>query len=341
MTRRMTRRSALGLGAAALSAAALAGCSSGKFTKDGKVKLRMAHTLGDKHPTSKALEIFVDEVEKHSNGDIGIEVFGNGVLGSETESIEQLSRGVVDIVRCAAPSIAPYSSGYNAFGLPFLFDDEEHYYRAMDSGDMRTFFDSSTEDGFRTLTYYTSGARSFYTVDKAIETPDDLRGFKIRVQNFRSQTELISKLGGTPLILPFGEIYTGLQTGLVDGAESNETALTDSAHGEVAKVFTYTEHTMIPDVLSFSEATWKLLDADHQKVLSEAAVASTEQHKTIWSEAITTAITDAEAMGVTFVKDVDREPFRELTSGIVPEFVDKYGGVSTVLDAIEHARKGA
>lgn len=98
---------------------------------------------------------------------------------------------------------------------------------------------------------------------------------------------------------------------------------------------------MIPDVLSFSEATWKLLDADHQKVLSEAAVASTEQHKTIWSEAITTAITDAEAMGVTFVKDVDREPFRELTSGIVPEFVDKYDGVSTVLDAIEHARKGA
>lgn len=338
MTRPLTRRTVLGLGAAALSSAALAGCSSGKFTDDGKVTLRMAHSLGDSHPTSQALGIFVDEVHSRSNGEISIEVFGSGVLGSETETIEQLSRGVVDIVRCAAPSIAPYSSGYNAFGLPFLFDDEDHYYKAMDSEAMRSFFDSSNEDGFRTLTYYTSGARSFYTVDKAIEKPEDLKGFKIRVQNFRSQTQLISKLGGTPLILPFGEIYTGLQTGLVDGAESNETALTNSAHGEVAKVFSYTEHTMIPDVLSFSENTWKLLGDEHHQILIDAAVASTEQHKTIWSEAIETAITDAEAMGVTFVHDIDRQPFRDRTADIVPAFVDQYEGVSTVLDAIESAR---
>ena len=121
---------------------------------------------------------------------------------------------------------------------------------------MRDFFLSTEEDGFVTITYYTSGARSFYTKDKPIRTPEDLKGLKIRVQDMQSQTDMMEALGGVPVTMSYGDVYTSLQTGIIDGAESNETALTTGKHGEVCKVFSFDEHAMIPDVLVMSAQIW-------------------------------------------------------------------------------------
>ena len=200
---------------------------------------------------------------------------------------------------------------------------------------MRDFFLSTEEDGFVTITYYTSGARSFYTKDTPIRTPDDLKGLKIRVQDMQSQTDMLEALGGTPVAMAYGDVYTSLQTGIIDGTENNETALTTGKHGEICKVFSMDQHAMIPDVLVMGADVWNRIAPEDQQVILEAAYASTDSHKVAWDEAIQEAVQEAETeMGVTFIEDVDKEAFREATADMIQEYCDRYPGVDQLLDTI-------
>lgn len=248
-------------------------------------------------------------------------MISGGVLGSETEVLEQLRKGIIDMARVASPGLAQYTERYHAFGLPFVFDDEEHCYAIMDSAAMQDLFASSEADGYPGLTYYTSSARSFYTADSPIRTVGDLAGMKIRSQDFASQTDMMRVFGASPVAMGFGDVYTALQTGMVDGAESNETALADSAHGEVAKVLSCTEHTMTPDMLVIGAPTWDLLDEADRGILREAAIESTQNHKALWEETITQSIADSQETGVEFVEDVDRDSFREATASMVEGYL--------------------
>ena len=186
-----------------------------------------------------------------------------------------------------------------------------------------------------TITYYTSGARSFYTVNKPIRTPADLKGLKIRVQDMKSQTDMLNALGGIPVAMAYGDVYTSLQTGIIDGTENNETALTTGKHGEICKVVSTDEHAMIPDVLVMSAKTWAAISPEDQEIILEAAHESTESHTIAWDAAIDEAIEEASTqMGVEFVNDVDKEAFREATSGMVDEYCAEYPGVQSLLDII-------
>ena len=201
---------------------------------------------------------------------------------------------------------------------------------------MRDFFLSSEDDGFVTITYYTSGARSFYTKDTPIRTPEDLHGLKIRVQDMQSQTDMLDALGGTPVAMAYGDVYTSLQTGIIDGTENNETALTTGKHGEICKYFSLDQHAMIPDVLVMGTDVWNQISPEDQQVILEAAYASTDSHKVAWDAAIEEAMEEAETeMGVTFVEDVDKEAFREATAGMIQEYREEYPGVDQLLTTIE------
>ncbi|WP_043497068.1 TRAP transporter substrate-binding protein [Georgenia sp. SUBG003] len=340
------RKRLLSTVAAVVVTASLGACAPGsgpvtsaQATPDNPLVLRLAHNLGDTHVTSQALTAFAEEVEEASDGRIVVRMYGNGQLGAETHVLGQLSQGVVDMTRVSAPGLANYDPGYHAFGLPYVFESEEEYYEVMDSPEMAEYFRSTAEDGFVGLTYYSSGARSFYTGDTPIRTPEDLRGLKIRVQDMRSQTDFLRELGAAPIVMAFGDTYTSLQTGLIDGAESNETVLTQSAHGEVAKSFSMTEHTRIPDMLVMSSDAWERLDAADQELVSEAARASTEEHKTMWAESIEQSVADAEEMGVEFVTDVDTDAFREATRPVVDRYAEEYPEVAELLSVIESARE--
>lgn len=332
----------IGTSAAVIVIPLLAGCAgagartSAEADAENPMVLRLAHNLSDTHVTSAALVDFAAQVEEDSGGRITVDIFPNGQLGSETEVMEQLMAGVVDMTRVSSPGLATYNEGYHTFGLPYLFDDTEQYYRVMDSDGMRAFFDSTAEDGFVGLTYYTSGSRSFYTVNDPIRTPDDLQGMKIRVQDMRSQTDMINALGGTPVVMAFGDTYTALQTSIIDGAESNETVLTLSKHGEVAKVFSQDQHTMIPDMLVMGTSTWERLSPEDQELLVGAAVASTQEHKEAWAEETDAAVAEAtEEMDVEFVTDVDIEAFQEATAPTVERYAEEFPGVADLLSTIE------
>mgnify|MGYP003369557120 FL=1 len=325
-----------------LSASVLSGCAntgaatSAEATAENPMVLTLAHGLSETHTVHIAMTEFADKVNEGTEGRIQVRILPNGQLGSENENMEQLMAGVISMTKVSAPGLATYNESYHTFGLPYIFDNTEDFYHVMDSKQMRDFFLSSEDDGFVTLTYYTSGARSFYTKDKAIRTPEDLKGLKIRVQDMKSQTDMLKALGGIPVTMSYGDVYTSLQTGIIDGAESNETALTTGKHGEICKVFSTDEHAMIPDVLVMSAKTWKNISPEDQQVILEAAYESTESHKISWEAAISEAISEASTeMDVEFVNDVDKEAFRQATSGMVDEYCKEYPGVQELLDIID------
>ena len=325
-----------------LSASVLSGCAntgaatSAEATAENPMVLTLAHGLSETHTVHIAMTEFADKVNEGTEGRIQVRILPNGQLGSENENMEQLMAGVISMTKVSAPGLATYNESYHTFGLPYIFDNTEDFYHVMDSKQMRDFFLSSEDDGFVTLTYYTSGARSFYTKDKAIRTPEDLKGLKIRVQDMKSQTDMLKALGGIPVTMSYGDVYTSLQTGIIDGAESNETALTTGKHGEICKVFSTDEHAMIPDVLVMSAKTWKNISPEDQQVILDAAYESTESHKVSWEAAISEAISEASTdMNVEFVNDVDKEAFRQATSGMVDEYCKEYPGVQELLDIID------
>ncbi|HJC05291.1 MAG TPA: TRAP transporter substrate-binding protein [Candidatus Enterocloster excrementipullorum] len=327
---------AFGLSALALSGCASSGAAtSAQATAENPMVLTLAHGLSESHTVHIAMMEFAQKVEERTNGRIQVKIFPNGQLGSETENMEQLMAGVIAMTKVSAPGLATYNEAYHTFGLPYLFDDTEDFYHKMDSQQMRDFFLSTADDGFVTLTYYTSGARSFYTKDRAIRTPEDLHGLKIRVQDMQSQTDMLEALGGIPVAMSYGDVYTSLQTGIIDGTENNETALTTGKHGEICKVFSKDEHAMIPDVMVMSAQIWNNISPEDQQIILEAAYESTDSHKIAWDAAIQEAVQEAQdTMGVTFVEDVDKEAFREATAGLVDEYCARYPGVQQMVDLI-------
>ncbi|WP_082232973.1 TRAP transporter substrate-binding protein [Halobacillus massiliensis] len=315
----------VGLLVLALSLVLLAGCNSG--TSNGESgeggsgqELRLAHNLGEDHPVHAGLQRFADKVKENTNGEVTVKIFANGVLGDEKEVLEQLQSGAVDMTKVSAGALESFSDDYQVFSLPYIFESEDHYRNVMESDIVNEIYQSTEDKGFVGLTYFDSGARSFYTKDTAIETPDDLKGMKIRVMDSPTAIQMVKLLGGTPTPMPYGEIYTGMQQGVIDGAESNPTALTTGKHGEVAKNFSVNEHTIIPDIVVVSQATWDKLSDEQKEAVQSAADDATQYQVELWAEATEEAISEAEEMGVEF-NEVDKEPFIEAVQPMHEEFM--------------------
>lgn len=313
--------------------------TSGEATAENPMVLTLAHGLSETHTVHIAIKQFADEVAERTGGRIQIKIFANGQLGSELEQMEQVMAGVISMTKVSSPMLATYQDAYHTFGLPYIFNDTEDFYNIMDSDPMYQFFKSSYDKGFVTLTYYTSGSRSFYTVNRPIRTPQDLKGLKIRVQDMRSQTEMIDVMGGTPVAMAYGDVFTSLQTGVIDGTENNETALTLGKHGEICKVYSMDQHAMIPDALVVSSKVWDNISEEDRIIMEEAARHSTTAHQDMWDQAIVDAIEEAKSkMGVTFVYDVDKDAFRQATSGMLTRYSAEYPGVKQLLELITEIR---
>ncbi|WP_244199378.1 TRAP transporter substrate-binding protein [Halobacillus trueperi] len=304
----------------------LAGCGSSDSEASGdggsggdSQELRLAHNLSEDHPVHKALEKFASGVDEKTNGEVTVKIFANGVLGSEKEVLEQLQSGAIDMTKVSAGALESFSNEYSVFSLPYIFESKDHYRKVMESDVVQEIYQSTEDKGFVGLTYFDSGARSFYTKDTPIQTPADLEGLKVRVMDSPTAIQMVELLGGTPTPMPYGEIYTALQQGVVDGAESNPTALTTGKHGEVAKAFSRNEHTMIPDIAIISKQTWDSLSDEQKTAFEEAAKEATEYHTEIWNKAMEEAVAEAKEMGVEF-NDVDKEPFIEAVQPMHEEF---------------------
>lgn len=311
-------------GTMALSLAACGGASSnapadnnaaGGAATEKTFNLKLGHNMAEDHAVHVEMTAFAEAVKEKSNGTINISIFPNGTLGSETDMISQIQNNALDMAKVSASTLGNFSKLYNAYSVPYVFDDKDHYYAVMDSEITQNIFDSTEGDGFVGLTWLDSGSRSFYTVKTPIRKPADLKGLKIRTMDSPMAIDMMTALGGSATVMGYSDIYTGLQQGVIDGAENNVTALRD--HGEVAKFYSFDEHTRIPDVIVLSAKVWNEMTAEQQDVLKSCAKDSTENYKTAWKnfedEVLENATTN---FGVELVEDVDIKAFQDAVQPI-------------------------
>ena len=232
----------------------LGGCSSANEntdTVDGDVRIvRVAHNQSATHPTNIGLLAFEEYIEENLGDKYDVQIYPNELLGSQVNTVELTQTGAVDFSVASNAILESFDNIYSIFNLPYLFESPEQYHAVMDNSDIiEPIFTSTAKSGFEAVTWLDAGTRSFYTVDKPIETPDDLKGLNIRVQQSATNVRMMQLLGGSAAPMGFGEVYTALQSNVIDGAENNELALTNNLHGEVAKYYSYNMHQMVPDIV--------------------------------------------------------------------------------------------
>ncbi|MBB3713555.1 tripartite ATP-independent transporter DctP family solute receptor [Limimaricola variabilis] len=253
-------------------------------------------------PTKEAMAHFGELVEEKTGGEVTVQFFPDSQLGGERELVEMVQGGLLDMTKVSGGLMESFSPVYGVFSMPYLFDSQEHFYAAMDNPEVTgPVYESTRDDGMVALTYYDSGARSFYTKDKPIMKVEDLKGLKIRVMQSPTSIRMVEMLGGSPIAMGQDEVYTSIQQGVLDGAENNEFAITIAGHGEVAKHYSYDVHTRIPDIMLISTATLDRLSEEHRAAVIEAAKESTEFQKQAWNEAVEAAKKQSEEeFGVQF-----------------------------------------
>jgi tripartite ATP-independent transporter DctP family solute receptor len=287
--------------------------------------LRLGHSLNRDHPVHKGMEFMAADLERRSGGQLKVEIYADEQLGPERDLIELLQIGSLAMTKVSTAPLENFSPLLKVFSLPFLFRDHEHFWQMADGPIGRELLDASIPYRLKGLCYFDAGSRSFYISrkrGKVVRHPDDLDGLSIRVMRSRTAVRMIELLGAKPIPIPFGELYTALDTGTVDGAENNPPSLYTTRQYEVTAAYTLDEHTSIPDILIISVDTWNRLSPQEQGWLQASADAASVYQRRLWAEAEQEMLTIIEDSGVEVVRDVDREAFRERTASMYdePEF---------------------
>lgn len=243
----------------------------------------LAHNLDEKHPVHQGMVKFSQLIREKTNERYEVKIYANGQLGREREVIELLQLGAVSMTKVSSMSLESFVPYYGAINLPYIFKSKEHFFNVLDGEIGQLIHELGVKKKFRGLTYYDSGSRSFYT-SRAIMSPQDLEGLKIRVMGSQTAIEMMRLLGGSPTPMSYGEIYTALQQNVIDGAENNITALTLSRHGEVVKHYSLDEHIMAPDVLIISEKVWQSLSDQDKEIFKESAEKSARYQRDLWKK---------------------------------------------------------
>ena len=264
-----------------------------------------------------------------------MQIFPNELLGSAQKAIELTQTGAIDFVVAGTANLETFADVYEIFSMPYLFTSEEAYHATMsDTEYMNTVYESTDEAGFRVVTWYNAGTRNFYA-KTPINTPDDLKGLKIRVQQSPASVSMAQAFGAAASPMSFGEVYTAIQQNVIDGAENNELALTNNKHGEVAKYFSYNMHQMIPDMLIGNLKFLNGLSDEEREIFYEAARLSTEVELENWDSQVEEAKRIAqEDMGVTFI-DVDVEVFKEKAISVQEQMLEDNPNIRDTYDYIQ------
>lgn len=284
--------------------------------------IKLAHGLDPSHPVHKAMVFMAEKLKEKSNGKMRIDIYPSQQLGTERQCVELLQIGSLGMTKISASVMENFSPLYTVFSLPYVFQDEQHAYDVLDSEIGKRILLSSQKFLLRGLCYYDAGSRSFYTINKPIYTPKDLIGLKIRTQESQTSVKLVNALGGSATPIAWGELYTALQQGVVDGAENNPPSFYLSRHYEVCKYYSLDEHTTVPDVLLISTKIWNSLTSDEQKWLQEAVDESTVYERKIWKIASQHALEEVQKTGVKVIHP-EKKLFEEKIQPLYEEYRSK------------------
>lgn len=328
-----TRRKFLATGAlmAALGFAGLAPMSA---------SAQMVMKAADVHPagysTVVAVENMGKKVEAATNGRIKFQMFPGGVLGDEKTMIEQTQFGAIQILRTSLGPVGNVVPEVNVFNMPFMFRDEAHLHAVLDGPIGQEMLDkiSASPAKMVALAFTVAGSRSLYT-KKPVRTPDDLKGQKIRMMGNPLFIDTMNAMGGNGISMGYGEVFTALQTGVIDGAENNEPSLFTSNHYTTGtKYYTQTKHLMIPEIIVMSKVTWDKLSADDQAVFKKLGREAQMEQRELWNKSVEESVAKLKAAGVEFI-EVDNKPFYDATAPVRAKYGEKYADLIKRIEAVK------
>ncbi|ASK60965.1 C4-dicarboxylate ABC transporter [Virgibacillus phasianinus] len=307
----------------------LAACDggSGKTSGDSEepITLRLAENQPEDYPTTIGAKEFARLVEEKTNGRYKIEVYAGGQLGEEKSVIEQVQLGSIDLTRVNAVPLAEFSEDIGVLSMPYLFEDEEQKWKKLNGEvgqELLSTFEGSNLVG---LAFYDSGERSFYNSVRPIKTPEDMEGLKLRVQNSEIAIDIVEALGASATPMEYGEVYSAIQTGVIDGGENNLPSYYTANHYEVAKYFTDNGYQGVPEVLLASQQLWDSLSDKDKKAFREAALESVPVQREAWAELVKKSRKTVKENGSKIIKVDDITPWREAVQPIYDKYGDKYG----------------
>lgn len=288
------------------------------------------------HPTHIALAAFQDYINEHLGDKYVVEVYPNELLGSQTDMVQLTQTGAIDFCIASNAILETFSKNYEIFNLPYLFASTKAYHNAMDDREITDQIFTATEKaGFLAVTWLDAGTRNFYTVKKPIESPKDLKGLKIRVQQSPTNIEMMKLLGGSATPMGFGEVYTALQSNIIDGAENNELALTDNGHGDVCKYYSYDMHQMVPDILIGNLAFIEELTDEEREIFEEGYKLVNTIQRQEWIKAVEAAKDKAaNEQKVEFIYP-DQEPFKQACLPLHESVLERNTEIQEIYDKIQ------
>ena len=268
------------------------------------------------YPNGRGMDRFGELVGQRTNNRIRMRTFHSATLGQQDEAIQQMRLGTIDFANFNLSPFNNLAPSTNVVTLPFIFRDVPHLHRVMDGPVGEAIAQDLEAIGIVVLAWYDAGARSFYTRNRPIRTPEDMRGLKIRVQTSDLWIDMMRALGANPTPLPFGEVYTALQSGVIDGAENNWPSYESQRHFEHARVYSTTEHSNVPEVLAVSRQRWQRLNQQERTILRDAARESAAFQRELWAARERSSRDVVVAAGVTVVDITDRRPFSNLMESV-------------------------
>ncbi|WP_218221148.1 TRAP transporter substrate-binding protein [Nesterenkonia sp. Act20] len=340
----MTTNRMISTGIASLAVVSLAACGSssegGEEGGDGAASstaFRVAFNQNEGHPQAQVLEQVSEGLSEQTDGQYSLDLYTDETLGDQAATIEQVQSGTIEFSMVAGSLLESYEPDFAVANLPYLYESPEHQMEVLNDTElMSELYESVEDDNIKVLAAYHGGVRNVYSSEGPVNSPEDLSGQQIRVIGSDTNVRMMELMGGVGNPMAQGEVYTAIQSGVIEGGENNELIYSSLSHDEIAPYYSYTEHLMLPDFLVMSLDVWEGLDEEAQQTLMELLDESVDEELALFSEAVEEARASSEEAGAEF-NDVDVEAFREAVMPLHEEAIES-DRAQAIYDAIESAR---
>ncbi len=321
-----------------LALAAVAVALSGALLAQQKMVLKASDVHPDGYPTVAATVSMGKKLEAATNGRLSVQMYPSMQLGGEKEAIEQAQVGALALARVSVGALGPVVDQLNVFNLPYLFRSTAHMQKVIDGAIGQELLDDVTNNptaGLVGLCWMDAGARSLYDTKKPIRNIGDLKGMKFRVMGNPMFVDMMNSLGGNGVAMGYDQVFSALQTGVVDGAENNPPSFVFDNHYQVAKYYTLDEHLIVPEILVMSKKTWNELSPADQALVKKFAREAQFEERTLWVQYEKSALDKARAAGVTITEIADKKPFQDAVKPVWDKYGPKYADMIKRIQAVQ------
>src|SRR6202045_444530 len=322
----------------AIAALLLGLIGAGAKAADQKMVFKASDVHPEGYPTVQAVENMGKKLEAATGGRLSIQMYASMQLGGGKEGIEQAQIGALQLGRVSVGALGPVVDDLNVFNLPFLFRSTEHMEKVIDGPIGQELLDKVRNNPYTRLiglAWMDAGARSVYDTKKPIKMIDDLKGLKMRVMVNPMFVDIMNALGGNGVAMGYDQVFSALQTGVVEGAENNPPSFVFDNHYQVAKYYTLTQHLIVPEMLLFSRKTWDSLSKDDQALLTKFGREAQQEERVLWTKYEKEALDKAKAAGIQIIEVTDKKPFQDAVKPVWDKYGPKFAELIKRIQAVQ------